>query len=146
MNLLYAIAMMLVVLALVLAAGGLLYRGRRSQQAGAALQSALDNAQHVEQDNAAKVGWWRQRLTDLAAIGQIGRMRLSQRCGADCRPKFSIKAVDRTADGSLDLAAGLFDGEGRQFVLQVAKVLRELQAENIGACRQYLTQFDRDRS
>lgn len=70
MNLLYVIAMMLVVLALVLAAGGLLYRGRRSQQAGAALQSALDTAQHLEQDSAPRTGWWRQRLTDLAAIGQ----------------------------------------------------------------------------
>ncbi|MEG1456200.1 MAG: hypothetical protein RSC66_11600, partial [Comamonas sp.] len=49
---------------LALAAAGLLYRGRRSQQAGAALQSALDTAQHVEQDSAQKNGWWRQRLSD----------------------------------------------------------------------------------
>ena len=70
MNQLYAIAMMLVVLALVLAAAGLLYRGRRSQQAGAALQTALDTAQHLEHDKAPKAGWWRQRLSDLAAVGQ----------------------------------------------------------------------------
>ena len=70
MNLLYTLAMLLVVLALVLAAGGLLYRGRRSQQAGAALQNALDSAQHLEQDNAPKAAWWRRRLADLAAIGQ----------------------------------------------------------------------------
>ena len=70
MNLLYTLAMLLVVLALVLAAGGLLYRGRRSQQAGAALQNALDSAQHLEQDNAPKAVWWRRRLADLAAIGQ----------------------------------------------------------------------------
>ncbi|AMJ57131.1 MULTISPECIES: type II secretion system F family protein [Stenotrophomonas] len=70
MNLLYTLATVLVVLALLLAAGGLLYRGRRSQQAGAALQSALDSAQHLEQDKASKAVWWRRRLADLAAIGQ----------------------------------------------------------------------------
>ncbi|HEX7991266.1 MAG TPA: type II secretion system F family protein [Stenotrophomonas sp.] len=70
MNLLYTIAMLLVVVALVLAAAGLLYRGRRSQQAGAALQSALDSAQHVEHDTAPKPVWWRRRLADLATIGQ----------------------------------------------------------------------------
>ena len=71
MNLLFTLALLLVVAALVLAAAGLLYRGRRSQQASAALQTALDTSQHVVAETSAdKRSWWQQRLADLSAIGQ----------------------------------------------------------------------------
>lgn len=70
MNLLLSLSLMLVVLALLLAVGGLLYHGRRSQQASATLQTALDSVKHIAPEAAAPRTWWQQRLADLSAIGQ----------------------------------------------------------------------------
>ncbi|MGH8054127.1 MAG: type II secretion system F family protein [Stenotrophomonas sp.] len=70
MNLLLSLSLMLVVIALLLAVAGLLYHGRRTQQASAALQSALDSAQHLAPDTTAPRSWLQQRLADLSAIGQ----------------------------------------------------------------------------
>ncbi|MNM58826.1 Bacterial type II secretion system protein F domain protein [compost metagenome] len=70
MNLLLSLSLALVVIALLLAIAGLLYHGRRSQQASTTLQTALDSAKHITPDAAAPRTWWQQRLADLAAIGQ----------------------------------------------------------------------------
>lgn len=69
MNLLLSLSLLLVVLALLLATGGLLYRGRRNQQANVALQTALDSNKPPV-DAGAPRNWWQQRLADLTAIGQ----------------------------------------------------------------------------
>ncbi|MCD9087417.1 type II secretion system F family protein [Stenotrophomonas sp. SY1] len=70
MNLLLSLSLLLVVLALLLATAGLLYRGRRNQQANVALQSALDHKKPSAETTDAPRGWWQQRLAELAAIGQ----------------------------------------------------------------------------
>ena len=70
MNPLLVIAMLLVMLALFLAAGGLLYYGRRNHQASTALQSALDANYRPAAEAAPSGGWWQRRLADLSAIGQ----------------------------------------------------------------------------
>ena len=70
MNLLLSLSLALVVIALLLAIAGLLYHGRRSQQASTTLQTALDSAKHITPEAAAPRTWWQQRLADLAAIGQ----------------------------------------------------------------------------
>ncbi|WP_269790682.1 type II secretion system F family protein [Stenotrophomonas sp. Iso1] len=70
MNLLLSLSLMLVVLALLLAVAGLLYHGRRSQQASATLQTALDSVKHIAPETTAPRTWWQQRLADLSAIGQ----------------------------------------------------------------------------
>ncbi len=70
MNLLLSLSLMLVVVALLLAVAGLLYQGRRTQQASTALQSALDSAKRIAPEAAAPRSWLRQRLADLSAIGQ----------------------------------------------------------------------------
>ncbi len=82
----------------------------------------------------------------LATVGQTRGVGLCQRRCAHCRTKFRVQTIDRTPDGALDLAARLLDREGRQLVFQVAEVLCELKAKNIGARGQNLTQFDRHRT
>lgn len=69
MNLLLSLSLLLVVLALLLASAGLLYRGRRNQQANVALQTALDSKKPAA-EAAAPRNWWQQRLAELVAIGQ----------------------------------------------------------------------------
>ncbi|MNE31555.1 hypothetical protein D3C80_1251310 [compost metagenome] len=69
-------------------------------------------------------------------------MRLRQRSGGDRLAQIAEQALDRTAQRALDLGAGFGQGEGRQLVLQPAQILGELDAEDVGAGGQDLTQLD----
>ncbi|MBN8799253.1 MAG: hypothetical protein J0H45_07840, partial [Stenotrophomonas nitritireducens] len=70
MNLLFAIAVACVALALLLAAAGLLFQDRRAQQVKATLQHALDNAQKAPEQAPPPRGRWQALLAELSAIGE----------------------------------------------------------------------------
>ncbi len=70
MNLLFALAVACVALALLLAAAGLLFQDRRAQQVKATLQHALDNAQKAPEQASSPRGRWQALLAELSAIGE----------------------------------------------------------------------------
>lgn len=70
MNLLFALAVACVALALLLAAAGLLFQDRRAQQVKATLQHALDNAQKAPEQAPPPRGRWQALLAELSAIGE----------------------------------------------------------------------------
>ncbi len=71
MNLLFALAVACLALALLLAAAGLLFQDRRAQQVKATLQHALDHAQKASAPVPAPAprGRWQALLAELSAIG-----------------------------------------------------------------------------
>ncbi|WP_282276540.1 type II secretion system F family protein [Stenotrophomonas sp. PS02297] len=70
MNLLFALAVACVALALLLAAAGLLFQDRRAQQVKATLQHALDNTQKAPEQAPPPRGRWQALLAELSAIGE----------------------------------------------------------------------------
>ena len=80
---------------------------------------------------------------DGSPVGQGRAVRLGQGGGSDRRAEVDEQAFGRPTQRLLDLTSRLFQREGRQGVLQPAKVARELQPEDVGARGQNLAQFDR---
>ncbi|MNQ78494.1 hypothetical protein D3C85_934070 [compost metagenome] len=78
----------------------------------------------------------------LAAVRQPCGVRLGQGRGGDRLAQVAEQALDRTPQRALDLGAGFGQREGRQLVLQPAQILGELDAEDVGAGGQDLTQLD----
>ena len=78
----------------------------------------------------------------LATVGEVSRVSLGQRGGGDRGAQIAEQALDRAAQRAFDLGAGLVQREGRQLVLQSAQILGELDAEDVGAGGQNLTQLD----
>ena len=99
MNLLFALALVMVVAALLLGAIGLLQHGRRTEQANAVLQHALATDKDNAADAPAKRTWWQQRMDDLATIGNHFEGSRLQKALIAPEDRLLLEQINRNTSG-----------------------------------------------